>query len=450
MKRILFPVLVLVAVFSFPLTGLADIYYVPDDFPTIQAGLDGVVNGDIVVVRDGTWTGAGNKNLDFGGKAITLMSETGPNNCVIDCGGDGRGFYFRNGETPSSVVDGFTITNAVIYYTGNFPDGWGAGILCISASPTIRNCIITGNQSIGGDSGSGAGISCYSNASPDITNCIISNNSGVWGGGIYCNFSSSPDISNCTLVGNSARGGGGIYVANSSWPLISDCIMWNNTATNAGPEIEVVQDSDLTVRYSDVRGGFAGAYVSADSTLHWGPGNISASPLFVSGPDGDYYLSQLGSGQAHSSPCINAGSGTAADFGLDSYTTRTDQVTDGGVVDMGYHYQVITITLLTQINLTLPANESILSSPPTFTWTPDGGMNDVFAVDVALSPTGPFFSTWENLHTLVDEASWTVPDTIWNLIPSGSYVYWKVRGADLYQSPLDVVYCDELWWFYKP
>ena len=42
-------------------------------------------------------------------------------------------------------------------------------------------------------------------------------------------------------------------------------------------------------------------------------------------------------GQLADSPCVDSGSDTAANLGLDSRATRTDHVGDTGTVDMGYH-----------------------------------------------------------------------------------------------------------------
>ncbi|MHC4212366.1 MAG: hypothetical protein ACYSWP_03225, partial [Planctomycetota bacterium] len=163
--------------------------FVPDNFSTIQEAIDWVMDGGVVVVANGTYTGQGNRDLDFRGKAITVKSENGPENCIIDCQGSysepHRGFYFHTGEDTNSVLDGFTITN------GCAP-GHGGGICCIDSSPMIINCIIRGNTTTkgdnnwayGGDGGNGAGIYCR-DSSPRIINCLISDNiTGDGGSGI--------------------------------------------------------------------------------------------------------------------------------------------------------------------------------------------------------------------------------------------------------------------------
>ncbi|GAH43220.1 unnamed protein product, partial [marine sediment metagenome] len=178
------------------------------NYPTIQAAIDAADNYDIVLVADGNYTGDGNKNLDFGGKPITVRSENGPNNCTIDCENSGRGFYFQNEETENSLVDGFTITNG------------GVRIYCEEGSPTINNCNISGNN--------GCGIFCYRQSNPTITNCIITANKER--GGIYCDYSSSPTITNCTISGNWAgyHYAGGIYCEGSRLTITNCTISENN------------------------------------------------------------------------------------------------------------------------------------------------------------------------------------------------------------------------------
>ena len=172
---------------------------------TIQAGIDTSVTGDTVIVADGTYIGAGNKNLDFGGKAIRVRSEGGPAVCIIDCENDGRGFYFHTGETADAVLEGFTIRNGLV--AGN-----GGAILCESASPTVTNCTFSGNVA-----GRGGGM-FNQNSSPTVSDCTFATNTatGKGGGGMF-NDRGSSIVSNCTFIGNTAEGlasfdgGGGIF-----------------------------------------------------------------------------------------------------------------------------------------------------------------------------------------------------------------------------------------------
>ena len=107
---------------------------VPMDYPTIQAAINAASSGDMVLVADGIHRGTGNVNLDFHGKRITLKSENGPNNCVINCENSARGFHFHSGEDSGSIVDGFTI----VYGNAEY----GGGIFCeAGSSPSIIDII---------------------------------------------------------------------------------------------------------------------------------------------------------------------------------------------------------------------------------------------------------------------------------------------------------------------
>ncbi|MCH2112422.1 MAG: hypothetical protein MK213_06150, partial [Planctomycetes bacterium] len=93
---------------AFPFLGFAQTtWYVPGDFNTIQDGINGAINGDTVIVRDGTYA----ENIIFNGKAITLKSEHGPSMTSIDGGGFGTVVVFDANETSSTVLEGFTIFN---------------------------------------------------------------------------------------------------------------------------------------------------------------------------------------------------------------------------------------------------------------------------------------------------------------------------------------------------
>ncbi|MCP4771839.1 MAG: hypothetical protein GY879_10575, partial [Planctomycetes bacterium] len=216
-------------------------WYVPDDFTTIQAGIDGSSNGDAVIVRDGTYV----ENIDFNGKAITLKSENGPATTIIDGNQAGSVVTIANGEGSDSVFEGFTVTN------GN--DIFGGGALCYNSSPTLENCIFTSNTANDG----GGGMQCTV-SSPTLTNCTFADNTATrYGGGMQCGSSSAPTLTNCTFTNNTAGiGGGGMLCNEHSSPTLTNCILWDNHAPN-GPEICVITGT-VTVTYSNVKGGWTG------------------------------------------------------------------------------------------------------------------------------------------------------------------------------------------------
>jgi pectin methylesterase-like acyl-CoA thioesterase len=85
----------------------------PADYDNIQAAIDAAVDGDEVVVAEGTY-----ENISIDGKSITLRS-TNPTNpdvvaaTIIDGGGREPAVYFSGGgDYPCWTLSGFTITNA--------------------------------------------------------------------------------------------------------------------------------------------------------------------------------------------------------------------------------------------------------------------------------------------------------------------------------------------------
>ena len=71
-------IVLLVLAFCFTFTSSAVIYYLnPEgtgDFATIQEALDECVYGDVIRLADGTYQGEGNRDLDYGGRGVTIES----------------------------------------------------------------------------------------------------------------------------------------------------------------------------------------------------------------------------------------------------------------------------------------------------------------------------------------------------------------------------------------
>ncbi len=345
-KSILFTgfwsLLFLLTAYCLPATG--KVIYVDDDGPAdfnnIQAAIDDANNGDAILVADGTYTGNGNRDIDFKGKAITVKSENGAETCIIDCQGSEkdlhRGFHLHTNERNDSVIDGFTIKNGCAYD--------GGGLKCSNSSPIVKNCVIRDNiaaiahgdpfsfLTAGGGIYSYAGtlkiLNCYfygniatgyggaiysSSSSSSLINCKLSNNRASkggaillykdemqikncvfssnyttaidagMGGGIYCNRSNS-EINNCSLINNVGNNkGGGIYLSNSN-VTINNTIIFDNSAPK-GPEIGLqyggFEPSSLIISHSDVKGGIIEIYIDDQSVIDWKEGNIDIDPLFI-------------------------------------------------------------------------------------------------------------------------------------------------------------------------
>src|SRR5688572_3701698 len=98
---------------------------VPTQYPTIQAAIVAAVDGDTVLVLPGTYV----ENIDFIHKGITVRSSGGAAVTTIDGNQAGTVVGFLGGEPPTTLLEGFTVTNGL----GTVHPG--GGIQCTSASP---------------------------------------------------------------------------------------------------------------------------------------------------------------------------------------------------------------------------------------------------------------------------------------------------------------------------
>jgi hypothetical protein len=207
-------------------TSFAGTITVPGDQPTIQAGIDAAFDGDEVILADGVYTGTGNLDLRFDGRAITVRSANGPAACTIDVDNGNQpsvGFIFDAGEGRSARIEGIRF-----FHSGT--PGSDRGLLITDASPTIVNCRF---ESIAGY-GSGGAVE-VAGGSPLFQSCTFEECIAETGGAVSqsdgasvfesCTFSSCRAAAFCTGLGGAITSSGGTL-------SILGCVFEANEAQN--------------------------------------------------------------------------------------------------------------------------------------------------------------------------------------------------------------------------
>lgn len=318
---------------------------VPTDYSTIQGAIDNSVNGDTIIIQNGTYS----ENIDFKGKEIVLGSQYLLNNqvnyvdsVVIDGQNAESVVKFVTSETNDSKLFGVTLING---YAGD-----GGGIKCSNSSPTIenvkiQNCTSTnwgGGLFISGGSpiinnmnltlNVNGAVMIREGANPTIHDMTIDNNSGdaiffyatdatinnliVINSHDYTHScfgfnSSSPEINNALIVNN--VGENLFSLTNACDVLVNFATIYGNTSntfiwtTEASSKINVTNSivwnntystineypNTITITNTNFEGGYSGT------------NNISAEPEFNNVDSLDFSLT-------YSSPCIGIGDVTGA------------------------------------------------------------------------------------------------------------------------------------------
>ena len=336
------------------------------DYTTIMGGIAASSNGDTIQVAECTYF----ENVDLLGKAVTVVSESGPDATIIDGNGFGSAVYMRSEEGPDTVLDGFTIRNG--YSNG------GGGVYCEDSSPTIQNNVIESNSggTIGGgiyclrssptitgntiklnDASMGGGICCEDNSTPVISNNLIDGNSSSLGGGIYCYLGRTSSIEDNTISNNSAVSGGAIHIDHSDLSISGNTIEGNTADYAAG--IDILDSSPLIIDNS-ITGNIAA----------YGGGGISCSPNtvpMIMGNTIDGNSAETGGGiainEARPTILANTISGNTAVNGGGISDIGTDSTIDGNTIAGnaatlgGGIYTTSSLTVIT--NNTIIANTAV-------------------------------------------------------------------------------------------
>lgn len=218
----------------------------------LQPAIDMAVDGDSVLLgqSERVYTGDGNRDLDFLGKAITLTSAGLGKTATIDCEADSldahRGFVFDSDEDSTSIVSRIVVRNAYA------PVDTIAGSLGVFVGRF------------------GGAIYCDSNTSPHIEDCRFERCGADIGGGLFAWFAPSLRIEGCTFASNQAGFGSAAVVGYSHADFLN-CVIDSNVALTNGPAgiqyaVSTGTQTNCSYRFNSIRRGQGGAVAITDTS----------------------------------------------------------------------------------------------------------------------------------------------------------------------------------------
>jgi fibronectin-binding autotransporter adhesin len=177
-----------------------------------------------------------------------------------DLGGNDTGSWGNRTDNAMHVVTGAgsaTLDGFII--SGGYANGAaGAGLDINGTSPSIRNCVFTGNRSEGPGLADGGAVSITNSAAPAFVNCVFSGNyASQYGGAVNC-LDSSPTFDRCVFAGGHVGdNGGAMFFDGVGSPVVRDCLFAGNYSSYFSGAVRV-DNSAGSVNLSLVNCTFSG------------------------------------------------------------------------------------------------------------------------------------------------------------------------------------------------
>lgn len=237
------------------------------DFATITEAVGGADEGDVIELTPGTFTGAGNRNIDFGGRNLTLRAANGDaGSTVLDAEGTAvdprRVFLFTGGEGASTRIEDLTIRGGL----AAAGDG-GGGVRIAGSSPVFARCRFEGNAVA--DKGTGGAVFVDGAGTPRFEDCVFALNTARQGGALAFLDGSSARFTDCVFDENSAAFDGGAIFALDSLVEVARTLFLSNTAPFGGAvflDNDAEFAADGATFHDNVAGLIGGAITVSAST----------------------------------------------------------------------------------------------------------------------------------------------------------------------------------------
>lgn len=231
----------------------ADTYFVPQDFPTIQAAINFASDGDTVIVQSGTYL----ENVNTLGKDIWLNGVLVNSPTIIGSPGSPVLTVGSNSNPP--LIANLTLRNG---------DGLLGGGVAVGSNTvaTFRNVRIWQNSATGGGA-----MFLYANADVTLVDCDLwANRADVDGGAVSMLSGATLTLVDTLVEANTAdQNGGAVRMFNATLEATGTTHFLNNGAQRDGGAIAALSGSVVTLsgtRLTNNQAGWSGGGLALDDS----------------------------------------------------------------------------------------------------------------------------------------------------------------------------------------